>query len=101
MIVYFEFLTREPPAVLHFTKNQIIQPRPWVKGCTHPYNAYYLKAKADTVLAEMELWDANRGLVNKAAYELYTHGSKKVLAHLLGYIHSYLYPMFLYKWILR
>lgn len=92
---------KKHPLIVHFTKNQIIQPRPWIKGCTHPYRAYYEKAQSETALADMKLWDVNRGVVNKIAYKFYTKGSKKALAYALGWVHSFLYPMFLYKFILR
>lgn len=92
---------KKHPLIVHFTKNQIIQPRPWIEECTHPYKEYYERAKSDTVLANMKLWPANRKTANKIAYSLYRAGHKKLLAHLLGWIHSFLYPMFLYKFILR
>jgi lipopolysaccharide biosynthesis glycosyltransferase len=98
--VDFEY-SKKHPLVVHFTKNQIIQPRPWIKDSTHPYKEYYEAAKKDTSLANMELWDANRGVANKVAYALYSKGAKRLLAHMLGWIHSFLYPMFLYRFILR
>lgn len=92
---------RNHPVVVHFTKNQIIQSRPWIKGCTHPYNSYYLMYKFDSPASDMELWEANRNIINKIAYFIYSSISKGVLARTLGIVHAYLYPKFLYKYILR
>ena len=92
---------RNHPVVVHFTKNQIIQARPWVKECTHPYNDYYLKYKAGSPASDMELWESNRKTVNKIVYFIYSRLSEGVLARILGIVHAYLYPKFLYKYILR
>ena len=48
------------PVVVHFTKNQIIQSRPWIEDCDHPYKYYYLEVKSDTVLANEPLWKSDR-----------------------------------------
>lgn len=92
---------RKNPSVVHFTKNQIIQPRPWIEGCWHPYKNYYEHAKSETDLADEEVWPANRSIINKMAFFLYTKVSKSLVAWMLGGVHSYLYPMFLYKFMLR
>lgn len=92
---------KKHPLVVHFTKNQIIQPRPWIADCTHPYKKYYEDAKAKTALANEKLWLANRKPINKIAYFLYSKVSKGLVAWTLGGIHSYLYPMFLYRFMLR
>ena len=89
------------PSVVHFTKNQIIQPRPWIEECTHPYKKYYEDAKAETALANEKLWSADSKVSNKIAYFLYSKVSKGLVAGLLGGIHSYLYPMVLYRFMLR
>lgn len=89
------------PLVVHFTKNQIIQPRPWIEGCTHPYKKYYEDAKAETALVNEKLWPAGRKVVNRIAYFLYSKVSKSLVAGMLGGIHSYLYPMVLYRFMLR
>ena len=89
------------PSVVHFTKNQIIQPRPWIEECTHPYKEYYEKAKAETAIADEKLWPANRKTANKIAYLLYSKVSPGLVARMLGGVHSYLYPMVLYRFMLR
>lgn len=92
---------KKNPLIVHFTKNQIIQPRPWIEGCAHPYKEYYEKAKSETVLADEEPWPANRTAINKIAYFLYSKVSKGLVARIFGVVQSYLYPMFLYKYKLR
>lgn len=89
------------PIIVHFTKNQIIQPRPWVEGCTHPYNQYYLEARQTTKLCSEPLWPARRGVVNRIAFFLYSKVSERLTAELLGIVHSFLYPVLLYRFILR
>lgn len=92
---------KKRPLIVHFTKNQIIQSRPWIEQCTHPYKAYYEQVKEKTILMDERLWSADRKLSNKVAYLLYSKVSKGFVAWILGGIHSYLYPMFLYRFILR
>lgn len=89
------------PLIVHFTKNQIIQPRPWIVDCTHPYKDYYIQAKNKTVLKDEPYWNSNRSVISKIAYKLYRNGHTKLLARSLGWVHSFLYPMILYKFILR
>ena len=88
---------KNKPVIVHFTKNQIIQPRPWVKKCCHPYNEYYLNMRSNTVMANEDLWDYNPDALNKLGYFLYSKVSQKFAAAVLGLVHAYLYPMFLYK----
>lgn len=92
---------RKHPIVVHFTKNQIIQSRPWMDECSHPYNEYYLKIKKSTVLANEPLWKSDRKKTNRIVYFVYSRISKTVVASILGIVHSYLYPVVLYKYILR
>lgn len=92
---------KRKPFVVHFTKNQIIQPRPWIEECMHPYKKYYEDAKAETVLKNEKLWPADRKAANNIAYFFYSRVSKSLVAGLLGGIHSYLYPMVLYRFMLR
>lgn len=91
---------KKNPSIVHFTKNQIIQPRPWVEDCTHPYKRYYEKAKSETVLADEKLWKSNRNIINKAMGYLYSV-SPGLVARILGSIHSFWYPVVLYRFILR
>lgn len=89
------------PVVVHFTKNQIIQSRPWIEECSHPYKDYYLNIKNATVLANEPLWKTDRKKANRIVNFLYSKVSKGFIAATLGLIHSFLYPIFLYKYILR
>lgn len=99
---YEDFMeAKKNPVVVHFTKNQIIQARPWIKGCNHPFNNYYLHVKSQTVLKNEELWESDRKLTNKIVYFIYSKISKTLIASSLGIVHAYLYPKFLYKYILR
>lgn len=88
---------RQHPMIVHFTHNQIIQSRPWVADCTHPYKEYYDKVKATTDFANDPLWPSRRGVINKICFYIYTHISKSLVAYVLGVVHSFLYPVFLYK----
>ena len=92
---------REHPVIVHFTKNQIIQPRPWIENCYHPYEKYYLKVRSKTVMKDAPLWKHNPAKLNRFANFLYMHVSKSLTASLLGIVHAYLYPMFLYKFLFR
>lgn len=92
---------KQEPLIVHFTKNQIIQPRPWIADCTHPYKDYYIQAKNETVLKDEPYWNPNRSIISKIAYKIYSNGHTELLARLLGWVHSFLYPMILYKFILR
>lgn len=92
---------KKNPVIVHFTKNQIIQPRPWVEHCSHPYKEYYEKAKAETQLASEELWKSNRSIMNRMIHFVYSRISKEMTARLLGSIHAFWYPMLLYRFILR
>ena len=68
-----EFIeAREHPVVVHFTKNQIIQSRPWIKECSHPYREYYLNVKADSPAKEMPLWNSGRKISNKIVFFVFT-----------------------------
>lgn len=88
---------KKNPLIVHFTKNQIIQPRPWTIECYHPFNDYYLKVKSQTVMKNEPLWNYSPGKLNKLANFLYMNVSKSLTALILGVVHAYLYPAFLYK----
>ena len=88
------------PVVVHFTKNQIIQSRPWIEECTHPYKKYYLQVKAKTVLADEPLWKSDRNKTNRFVNFVYSKISKTIVASTLGIVHAFLYPVVLYKYIL-
>lgn len=89
------------PTIVHFTKNQIIQSRPWMKGCMHPYRDYYLNVMAHTCIANMQLWDSDRKITNRIVNFIYSKVSKSLVAWILGGIHAYFYPKYLYRYILR
>ena len=89
------------PIIVHFTKNQIIQPRPWVEDCYHPYKEYYLKVRSRTVMKDEPLWKHKPDKLNKFANFLYMKVSKGLTASLLGIVHAYLYPLFLYKTLFK
>lgn len=85
------------PVIVHFTKNQIIQPRPWVEECYHPYRDYYMKIRSQTVMSDEPLWENHSGRLNNFANFLYMKVSKPLAAFTFGIVHAYLYPFFLYK----
>ncbi len=89
------------PVVVHFTKNQVIQPRPWIEYCDHPYREHYMQIREQTVIKDDPLWKYNRENLNKGAYIMYTRMSKGLTASVLGIVHSYLYPVFLYRFLFR
>lgn len=88
---------KKNPLIVHFTKNQIIQPRPWTEGCYHPFKDYYLDIKNQTIMKDEPLWEYKPGKLNNFANYLYMKVSKRFAATLLGIVHAYLYPIFLYK----
>lgn len=96
-----EFIAaREHPVIVHFTKNQIIQPRPWIDGCTHPYKEQYLAIKAQTVLANEKLWARKeQGIIHKVFSWVYFKGMQGFVASLLGLVHAVLFPVFLYRFL--
>ena len=89
------------PVIVHFTKNQIIQPRPWVEECCHPYRDYYMEIRSQTVMSGEPLWENHSGRLNNFANFLYMKVSKSLAAFTLGIVHAYLYPSFLYKVLFR
>lgn len=92
---------KKNPVIVHFTKNQIIQPRPWVEDCYHPYKKYYMDVRNQTVMKGEKLWKYNPGKLNKFANFLYMRGPKSLMALLFGIVHAYLYPAFLYKFLFK
>ncbi len=97
-----EFRTaREHPVVIHFTKNQIIQARPWIRDCVHPYNDLYLRIKEGTVLRDEPLWESGRGRINRLACRVYEKAPKALTAWGLGLVHAFLYPVFLYRIMMK
>jgi len=89
------------PIVVHFTKNQVVQSRPWIEDCHHPFKDYYLEVKSQTVMADAPLWKYKPDKLNKFANFLYMKVSKCLTAFTLGIVHSYLYPVFLYKFLFK
>ena len=92
---------KRDPVVVHFTKNQIIQPRPWIENCEHPYAEQYIRIKNETVLADLPLWNYSPEKLNKFAHFMYTKVSKSLTALLFGIVHAYLYPVFLYRYLFK
>ena len=92
---------REHPTIVHFTKNQIIQPRPWVRGCQHPYQDYYNELRKGTPMDMEEPWNYKKGVLNNVAGLMYAKLPTRITASLLGIVHAYLYPALLYKFIFR
>ncbi len=89
---------RQNPVVVHFVKTKLMQPRPWIENCTHPYTQYYLDVKAQTALADMELWPDKRGFMSRLLGGLYAKGFKRVIAVSMGLYRSFLtYFSSLYK----
>lgn len=89
------------PVIVHFTTNQIIQSRPWIQNCEHKFEKEYLSIMKTTIIADMELWPNKRKKFTRLIHFIYSHISKGLVARIVGFIHSYLYPKFLYKFILR
>ncbi len=92
---------RREPVVVHFTKNQVIQPRPWIEYCDHPYRDHYMRIREQTVIKDDPLLAYDRENLNKWAYIMYTRMSKGLTASVLGIVHSFLYPVFLYRFLFR
>lgn len=90
---------KERPVIVHFTKNQIIQPRPWIEGCTHPYKQQYLNIKAETALAGDGLWPTKKQGIGRVFSYLYSQGAQGLVASVLGPVHAFLFPMVLYKFL--
>lgn len=74
-----QFYTREEvdsarmePAVVHFTHNFYMQPRPWMKNCDHPLAQKYLAYKSMTPWKDESLWEDNRSAISKA-YMAFCH----------------------------
>ncbi len=93
--------SRNDPVIVHFTTNQIIQGRPWIEDCVHPYNEYYLCVKNKTEEKDMPCWENKRSFVNRALNFVYSKISKTVVAVVIGFVHSFLYPTVLYRFILK
>lgn len=89
------------PTVVHFTKNQIIQPRPWIENCSHPYARFYEEVKNQTPAKDCQLWISKRSVISNIVFFIYSKISHSLVARTLGVVHAYLYPKFLYKYILR
>ena len=87
---------RNTPLIVHFTKNQIIQSRPWIEDCVHPYNDYYVNLKLDTFLKQEPLWKEKRGRISKWAYRIYQTPLRSLMAFGLGFVHSFFYPVIMY-----
>ena len=92
---------KKDPVIVHFTKNQIIQSRPWVKDCTHPYKNYYLDVMSNTCISDMQLWNSDIKIVNRIVNFIYSKISKSLIAWIIGSVHAYFYPKYLYRYILK
>lgn len=84
------------PYIVHFTTNQIIQSRPWIDDCVHPYKKVYDNLKNHTSWSDSKLWKSNRGIKNKIAYGFYKYTPKAFNSFVLGLVQAYLYPMWVY-----
>ena len=93
--------SKNDPIIVHFTTNQIIQARPWIESCTHQYNDYYIDVKKETVKKNMPLWKDKRSWVSRVVYFIYSKVSKTFVAVVFGFVHSFLYPCFLYKFMFK
>ncbi|MCD7824755.1 MAG: glycosyltransferase family 8 protein [Clostridiaceae bacterium] len=92
---------KKDPVIVHFTRNQIIQSRPWMEECNHPYREYYMKMREGTAAENEPLWKTDRNWKNRFAFWVYSKVSKKLVAVTLGVVRAFLYPLVLYKYILR
>lgn len=92
---------KNQPVIVHFTNNQIIQSRPWIKGCMHPYKEYYVDVKNKTALRDMSLWDSKRSKTSRILEFLYAKNARRFIAILLGCVQSFLYPVILYKVMMK
>lgn len=95
-----EFLeAREHPMIVHFTKNQVVQSRPWIEGCHHPYIQSYMDIRNQTAYAQASLWPAKRKKISKVMEFLYLKDGKSMIAATIGPVHAMLFPMFLYRFL--
>lgn len=92
---------KKHPVIVHFTKNQIVQPRPWIEDCYHPYRKRYLRIRSKTIMKDEPLEEYKQGFLNKLARIMYLKVSKTLTASVLGVVHAYLYPAFLYKFMFK
>lgn len=86
----------ESPYIVHFTTNQIIQSRPWIENCQHPFKKIYMDIRKRVSDGNDKLWDSNRSLKNKLAYLFYKTTPKFFSSFFLGLIQAYLYPILVY-----
>lgn len=93
------FEAREHPVIIHFTKNQIIQPRPWIEDCTHPYKEKYFAIKAETAMANEKLWPRKKQGLSKIISTLYSKGAQGLVAFILGPVHAVFFPLFLFRFL--
>ena len=61
----------------------------------------YDRIRRKTASADMPLWKYSPGKLNRFAHFLYTKVSKPLTASLLGIVHAYLYPVFLYRFLFK
>ncbi len=87
------------PIIVHFTTNRIIQPRPWIVGCTHPFTSEYMRFKQESPSADMQLWPEKQKPTGQVARFLYMRVSKRLVASVVGFLHAILHPLFLYKYL--
>ena len=97
---YEEFIeARKHPVVLHFTRNQLIQPKPWVEGCEHPYKDKYLKYREHTVEKNIPFRKGKFTIKRKILGILYQYLPKRMTAFVLGNLRSFWYPVVLYRFM--
>lgn len=88
---------REMPTIVHFTRSQLIQPKPWFKPCNHPYKDEWIKYRNMTILRDEPLKSANMTLKRRVINICYRYLPKRMSATMLGIFRAYFYPKFLYR----
>ena len=59
------------PVIVHYTNNLFIQARPWMTGCSHPFNNEYLIYRSLIGLDSEQLQICNMSVIKKAARLFY------------------------------
>ena len=85
------------PIIIHYTRSQLMQPKPWLTPCDHPYKGEWIKYRDMTVLKEESLKPAKTTSKRKMVSIIYRYFPLSVSASMLGIVRAYLYPKYLYK----
>lgn len=89
---------REHPVIIHFTRSQLIQPKPWLNPCDHPYRDKYLDYFTNSN-HEKRIDNAKFTVKRKFVKLLYSSLPAWLSASLLGIVRAYFFPKYLYKYL--